>query len=181
MSGKLGPEVIGAGHSFERVLPDELVTFIARWEAWRPTRYADGTRKRETPAGPIGSTVWSIGYGHAEDGDNEPKIIPADMVLTKEQGLAILKADIAKKAHFIDVRVKVPLTTYQFGALTSLCFQYGNGRLDNSGLFHLLNAGNYVDAACEMLDLFTTTSGTIRKGLRFRRAAELAFFLTWKN
>jgi lysozyme len=171
---ELNTKAFGPGHSFERVFTPAFVLFVKRWEAFKGERYPDG--KRED-----GSTVWSIGYGHAEDGDNPPTKIPELLTLSEEEATAILIKDIKSKAHFIDVRVKVPVTTFQFEALTSFCFQYGNGRMDKTGIFPHLNAGDYEGAADIMLDLYKTRAGKPLRGLRFRRAAEVTWYLTRKD
>jgi GH24 family phage-related lysozyme (muramidase) len=167
-------DVFGAKHSFERVIRPSFLPHLKRSEAWRAKRYPDGKRAD-------GSIVYSICYGHKEDGDNPPFKITEDMEFTEEEGTAILIKDIERQAHYIDVRVKAPLTTYQFEGLSSLCFQYGLGRLDKTNLFPLLNAENYIDAFDLMLDLTTNTSGKVLKGLRFRRAAEVTHCLTQVN
>ena len=163
-------DVYGDGHSFERELVPDTWPLIKRWEDFSPIRYADGKLDD-------GQIVYSIAYGHAEYGDCAPFRIPADMVVTEAEGMEILKLDVARKAHFINVRVKVPITTYQFSALTSLAYQYGNGRLDKTQLFPLLNAGNHVDASCLMLDLNANTAGVVLRGLRVRRACEVEMFV----
>lgn len=170
----LNTKAFGLGHSFERIITPAFVLFVKRWEAFMPKRYPDGKRAD-------GSIVWSIGYGHAEDGDNPPTKIPEALTLTEEEATEILLKDIKSKAHFIDVRVKVLVTTYQFEALTSLCFQYGNGRLDKTGIFPHINTGDYEGAADLMLDLYKTRAGKPLRGLRFRRAAETTWFLTRKD
>lgn len=167
-------DVFGAKHSFERIIRPEFLPVLKRFEAWRPKRYPDGKRKD-------GSIVYSICYGHKEDGDNPPFKITEDMEFTEEEGTAILVKDVGRMAHYIDVRVKAPLTTYQFEALSSLCFQYGLGRLDKTELFPLLNAENYVDAFCLMATLTTDTTGKVLKGLVGRRSIEVAHFLTQVN
>lgn len=139
-----------------------------------PRRYADGKRKD-------GSTIYSIGFGHSEDGDNEPKKIPEDMVLTLEQAEAILAADIAIKARYVNARVTVPLTSFMFGALTSLVFQFGQGRVDAANtVIPLLNETNYIKAAVAMLALNKKRDGSELDGLTVRRASEVGFFFTKK-
>ncbi len=167
-------DVFGAKHSFERIIRPEFLPILKRSEAWRPKRYPDGKRKD-------GSIVYSICYGHKEDGDNPPFKITEDMEFTEEEGTEILIKDIGRQAHYIDVRVKAPMTTFQFEALSSLCFQYGLGRLDKTDLFPLLNSENYIDAGILMLDLAADTSGKVLRGLRFRRAIEVAHYLTQVN
>lgn len=166
--------VFGRGHSFDRVITPETVALIERWELFMPRRYADGQR-------PDGSTIWSIGFGHAEDGDNEPKKITEDIALTIEQAREILAADINVKARFVNTRVKTSLTTFQFGALTSLTFQYGQGRVDAANtVIPLLNDTNYIKAAVAMLALNKKRDGTDLDGLTVRRASEVGFFMTRK-
>jgi GH24 family phage-related lysozyme (muramidase) len=167
-------DVFGSKHSFERIIRPSFYPHLKRSEAWRAKRYPDGMRGD-------GSLVYSICYGHKEDGDNPPFKITEDMEFTEEEGTLILIRDINRQAHYIDVRVKAPLTTYQFEGLSSLCFQYGLGRLDKTNLFPLLNAENYIDAFDLMLDLTTNTSGKVLKGLRFRRASEVTHCLTQVN
>lgn len=167
-------DVYGAGHSFERKLEPNIWPLLKRWEGFRAKRYPDGKKAD-------GTIVYSIGYGHAEYGDNPPYIIPEDMVLTEEQASDILRADAARKAHFIDVRVTQLITTFQFSALTSLVYQYGNGRLDKTGLFPLLNDGNHVDASVLMLTLNADTRGKVLRGLSIRRACEVEMFVTQVN
>ncbi len=166
-------DVYGTGHSFARELVPEIWPFLKRWEGFRANRYQDGVRN--------GDPVYSIGYGHAEYGDTPPTTIPVDMTVTDEEATVFLKADAARKAHFIDVRVKVPITTYQFSALTSLAYQYGNGRLDNTQLFPILNTGNHVDASVLMLTLNATTAGKVLRGLSIRRACEVEMFVRQIN
>lgn len=163
----------GSGHSFDRAILPETVALIKRWELFKPRRYVDG--KRED-----GSPVWSIGWGHSEDGDIEPKKIPEDMVLTLEQADAILDKDIARKAHFVNVRVTAPVTSYMRGSLTSFVFQYGNGRVDNTPVIGLINEGEYIKAACAMLDRYDRQDGTLDDGLRLRRASEIGLYMTRK-
>lgn len=167
-------DVFGANHSFERAITADFVLFMKRWEGWRPTRYPDGKRAD-------GSIVYSICYGHKEDGDNPPFKITEDMKFTEEEGTSILVNDIKRQAHYINVRVKAKLTTFQFEALTSLCFQYGLGRLDKTGIFAHINSGDYDGAADLMLDLYKTQAGKPLRGLRFRRAAEVTWFITKKD
>jgi GH24 family phage-related lysozyme (muramidase) len=167
-------KVWGKGHSNELIITPETLAFVERWELFMPQRYEDGHRAD-------GSIIYSIGFGHAEDGDNEPKKIPADMVLTIEEARALLLKDIEIKARFVRTRVKVPISTYMFGAITSLVYQYGQGRVDKAaeaGLFlPALNAGQYVKAFCQMLQLDKKKDGSVHPGLTLRRASEVGFLM----
>jgi GH24 family phage-related lysozyme (muramidase) len=164
--------IFGTGHSFDRVILPETVALIERWELFMPTRYPDGKNAD-------GTVRYSIGFGHAEHGDHEPKIILNNMVLTIEQAREILTLDIATKARFVNTRIKVPLTNYMYGALVSLVYQSGQGRVDREGtIIPLLNEGNYVKAAVAMLAMNKKMDGTVIDGLTLRRATEVGFFMT---
>lgn len=166
--------VFGEGHSIERKTIPETVSLIERWELFIPNWYPDGTKEDE-------SILYSCCFGHAEGGDHDPKTMVPGQTFTIEEGREILANDIKTKSHWVDVRVKVPITTYMFGALTSLAFQYGQGRIDESGLvIPKLNEGKYVQAAIEMLQLNKTKAGDVLNGLTVRRACEIAFFMTKK-
>ncbi len=167
-------DIFGSKQSFERIIRPEFLPIPKRLEGWRPRRYPDGKHGDGTP-------IYSICYGHREGGDVAPFVITEDMEYTEEQGTELLMKDLKRQSHYIDVRVKVPVTTYQFEGLSSLCFQYGIGRLDKTELFPLLNAENYIDAFLLMLDLVTDTSGKVLKGLRFRRAIEVSHCMTQVN
>lgn len=171
-------EVFGTGHSFETIFIDDGYPFFERWELYRERRYKDGIRRRDTPEGPKGSIIWSIAFGHAEGGDVEPKIITADMRFTLEQARELLRKDIAKKFHFVKVRVKVPITTWMRCGITSFVYQYGNGRVDETGFFTILNEGRYTDAFEVMLESYYTQDGKPSKGHKFRRACEIALCFT---
>lgn len=203
----------GDGHSHERIITDDALnnktSGFKRWELFMSRRYPDGVRKRPTNAGGVGSIVWSIGYGHAEDGDNEPKVIPADMELTEAEASDLLRRDIEPKARWVNARIKVPLTTYMFASLTSLAYQFGQGRLDAAArgerpvynpdtaqidfaplivegerkfypIVDLLNDSKYVKAFRLMLDLNFGQDGKRRDGLALRRAAEVGYAMTRK-
>lgn len=174
-------KIFGTAHSFERLDIPETVSLVERWETFIPNWYEDGTRKRDTPAGPIGSIIWSCCFGHAEDGDNEPKIMTPGQTFTIEQGREILAKDMKIKARYVDTRVKVPITTFMRGGLTSCVFQYGQGRMDQEKVVPFLNEGKYTKAARAMLNLTKTTAGVDLDGLALRRACEVAFFMTQKN
>jgi len=174
-------KIFGIGHSFERVDIPETVPLVERWETFIDHWYEDGIRKRDTPAGPKGSIIWSCCFGHAEDGDNEPKIMKPGQTFTIEEGRILLALDMKIKARYVDARVSVPITTFMRGALTSLVFQYGQGRFDEENLIPILNEGKYTKFARSLLKLSKTTAGVDLDGLALRRACEVAFFMTQIN
>lgn len=165
-------EIYGDRHSNDLVIIQPGIEFLQRWEKFRAKPYPDGKREDE-------SIVWSAMYGHAEDGDNGPFKMTPDMNFTKTYGMRVLLADMNSKANYVRARVKVPITSYMFNAFISLAFQYGNGRVDKSGLWDILNGENYVDAGLFILTLNTYRDGTFSRGLQSRRACEHALYTTF--
>jgi lysozyme len=87
----------------------------------------------------------TIGWGHLiKPGESFPKTI------TREQATELFDADVAIAEKSVTRLVLVPLTQGQFDALVDFVFNLGQGRLANSTLLRLLNAGNYDNAAIEL-------------------------------
>jgi len=108
----------------------------------------------------------TIGYGH--------RLLPHESYpdgITETQARQILSNDVETSAQAVQRLVKVPLTQGQFDALTSFCFNLGEGRLASSTLLKALNAGRY-DAAREQLLRWDIAAGEICPGLKARREAE---------
>lgn len=133
---------------------------------------------------------WTIGFGHLVQ-PNEmalyvgtPITIKGEprggIIITKEQGEAILRKDIAWAEKLVRDYVKVPLTQEQFDGLASFAFNVGPGRkgvkdgfivLKNGNtptFLKKLNAGDYKGAAASMKQW---TNGGV-PGLVARRAEE---------
>ncbi len=119
----------------------------------------------------------TIGYGH--------KLNPGEADLykngiTKEQALALLKQDVAKAELAVNQLVFVPLSQSQFDALVSFTFNVGRTNFANSTLLKLLNNGNYVGAAEQLLRWnIVTVDGQkiVSKGLVNRRFSERCLFI----
>jgi GH24 family phage-related lysozyme (muramidase) len=179
-------KVWGNGHVNDRVITPATLAFLERWELFMPKRYNDGTWRVDFPPHrKKGDIRWSIGFGHTEGGDHEPIIIPEDMELTLAEARELLLKDVSVKARWVDRRVplSISLTTYMYGALVSLVYQYGQGRVDKAIiekgwlLPHLLR-GQYVAAFCDLLKFDTKQDGTVHPGLTLRRASEVGFLMT---
>lgn len=113
--------------------------------------------------------VWTIGYGstlNVKEGD----------VITKEQAVGRLKADVSHSENIVIKRVEVILNSNQFSALVSLVFNIGSGAFARSTLLKLLNDGDYSGASSEFLK-WRLSKGKILAGLVKRRAAERELFL----
>lgn len=166
----------GEGHSFERIIIPEAEAFIERWEQYRANWYEDGIDKKGNP-------VYSIGLGHAEHGDNWP-FTRADVdELTLAQARNICFQDMTVKARYIDKHLAdIPLTTFQYGALVSLVYQQGQGRLDeNPILFNVLKKQEYAVAIPYWLTYVRDSKWQHRDGLLGRRASEVGLYMTRKD
>jgi len=138
------------------LVSDEWKLLVTSFEGLRLEAYQDS----------VG--VWTIGYGHTlgvTEGDT----------ITKERALELLYKDVARFEATVNRDVIVPLTQYQFDALTSFTFNLGGGNLRSSDLLEYLNLGNYSAAANEF-ERWVYAGGKKLEGLVKRRKAEAALF-----
>jgi len=112
--------------------------------------------------------VWTIGYGHTA------AVRPGDRV-TAEQGLALLRADVAGAEAAVARAARVPLAQGQFDALVSFAFNLGAAALAGSTLLRRLNAGDAAGAAAEF-PKWCHAGTAVLPGLVTRRARERALF-----
>ena len=112
--------------------------------------------------------VLTIGYGSTGG-------ITEGQTITQEQADAMLIDDLSAAAEQVTALVMVPLTHGQFDSLCDFVFNLGAGRLRESTLLRLLNAGQYA-AAAEQFHLWVMAGGHPLPGLVTRRAAERAMF-----
>jgi lysozyme len=122
-------------HSAKKLsVSQNLISFIANEEKFRPQVYLDQAGRP------------TIGYGHLlKRNEKFPKGI------TEKQAREILKQDYKIAEKVVQSKVTVPLTQYQFDALTTLIFNIGEGNFGNSTLLRVLNRGKYQDAADQFL------------------------------
>lgn len=138
---------------------DRGVELIARYEGCRLDAY-------KCPAG-----VWTIGYGHTagvKEGDKLP---------SQEAAKALLKKDLEKYGGYVNDCVRkglitFPLSQNQFDALTSFCYNCGNGNLQK------LVSGRDAATVAEKLLLYNKGGGKVLAGLQRRREEERALFLS---
>lgn len=115
---------------------------------------------------------WTIGYGHL--------ILPDESFsapITESQADALLRQDLGISEKGVNQYVIVPLTQNQFDALVSFTFNLGVGNLKSSTLLRVLNAGQYQDAAEQILR-WDKAGGKQVAGLTRRRVAERALFIS---
>ena len=114
--------------------------------------------------------VPTIGYGHT-------KTTYMGMKITEAGATELLKSDLAWVEAVVNKEVKVPLTQPQYDALCSFVFNLGGTNFKRSTLLKLLNAGDYVGAA-EQLLRWDKQGTKVLRGLTRRREAERALFLS---
>lgn len=135
--------------------------FIASHEGWRSAAYKDA------------AGYWTIGYGH--------KIVSGDgfnprSVINVEQGMALLRRDVASVEKCLSESVRVPLNQSQYDALVSFVYNIGCGAFKSSTLLRELNAGNYPRAA-DQFGAWVYAGGRVQTALAQRRASEKQLFL----
>lgn len=121
------------------------------------------------------ANVWTIGIGHTGTVNGKP--ITADMTITELMAETLLAIDLQKFENAINTKVKKPLTQNEFDALVSFVFNNGIGAFANSTMLKLLNQGNF-ELAAKQFDRWIYAKGKVLNGLKKRRAAEKALFLT---
>jgi len=140
-------------------ISDKGVELIAKYEGCRLEAYL-------CPAG-----VWTIGYGHTA-GVEKGQTLPS-----KEAAKALLKEDLKKYGGYVNDCVRkgligFQLTQNQFDALTSFCYNCGNGSLRK------LVTGRSAAEVADKLLLYNKGGGKVLPGLTKRREEERAVFLS---
>ncbi len=115
----------------------------------------------------------TIGYGHRLR--QHPETFPKG--INEEQATGILRSDVQDAEQTVLRLVKVSLAQGQFDALVDFVFNLGSGRLAESTLLKVLNAGDY-DAAAQQLLLWDHSGTQEIAALKTRREAEFAL---WHN
>lgn len=119
-----------------------------------------------------GHLTWGI--GETEDVDPNGTISYDEAV---ERFLRRLERDYG---HWVGKKVKVPLTQYEYDALTCWTYNLGVGSLSNSTMLKKLNQGDYEGAAEEILKWNKARVNgklTVLAGLTRRRRAEREMFI----
>lgn len=154
-----GPQPAAPG---EMYISDRGVELVAKFEGCRLEAY-------KCPAG-----VWTIGYGHTAG------VNPGDRINSQEEAKALLKKDLEKYGGYVNDCVKkglisFALTQNQFDALTSFCYNCGNGNLQK------LVSGRNAAVIAEKLPAYNKGGGKVLPGLVRRREEEKALFLEPDN
>ena len=128
---------------------------IKRFEGFRARAYRD-------------VNGWSVGYGHVVQ-PGEPRHV------TEPQASRKLSDDIVLREQVVAKLVRVPLTTSQKAALTSLIYNIGEGAFRHSALLKKLNQRDYTGARKEFVH-WNRAGGKVLPSLTARRRAEAALF-----
>jgi lysozyme len=139
-------------------LSPESVALLKHFEGYRSRVYLDA----------VGFPT--VGYGHRL---LHPDSFPNG--LDEPQALDILVHDVRDAEQAVKRLVKVTLTQGQFDALVDFVFNLGQGKLAASTLLKDLNAGQYEDAAAQLLR-WDHAGAKENSNLKERRAAE---FRVW--
>jgi len=150
--------VQAAADGGKMTISDRGVELIAKYEGCRLEAY-------KCPAG-----VWTIGYGHTE-GVNQGDRLPS-----QEAAKLLLKEDLKKYGGYVNDCVSKGMIVFrlnqnQFDALTSFCYNCGNGNLNR-----LVSGRNAAEIADKMLE-YNKGGGKVLEGLVRRRKEERALFM----
>lgn len=111
---------------------------------------------------------YTIGWGHYGPD------VKAGMTITQAQADSMLVSDLAKYEAYVNDPVYVPVTAWlsqnQFDALTSFCYNCGNGSLKK------LCVGRTITEIAQNITKYNKGGGNVLAGLVRRRKAELDLF-----
>lgn len=145
-----------------KAIPQSVMDLIKKHEGWRATVYLDAAGKK------------TIGYGHL--------ILPGETFtrITKEQGEALLQADMARIWNAIKGNITRPISDNQKAAIMCFAFNVGASAFNNSTLLKKLNAGDTAGAAAEFMKWNKITVAGVKQesqGLTNRRKSEQTLFM----
>lgn len=138
--------------------PQAGLALIQAFEGFSPAVYT-------CPAGKL-----TVGWGHVVKMTD--RIVPP---ITRDQGLALLRADLAPIEAFLAQAVPTA-TQGQFDACASLAYNIGLGAFRKSTLLARFRAGDIPGAAAQFAR-WVNSNGKPLPGLIRRRKAEMAMFL----
>lgn len=146
------------------------IALIKKWESFFPRAYKDAVK------------VWTIGWGSITD-ESLGIFVKEGMGIDRATGERWLRLELAAKEAAIYKLLRVPVTQYQFDALSSFTYNVGVGNLKSSTLLKRLNAGAYNEVPAQLMrwtraqDRETKEWKTLR-GLYNRRVDEAKM---WNN
>lgn len=111
--------------------------------------------------------VWTIGYGHTG-----PEVIKG-LVWNPDEADQVFNNDLQQRVYPLWDFVTENISSNQWSALCSLCFNVGLTAVKNSNTLRLVNEGK--DPSVEWLG-FSHVNGVPNAGLLRRRQAELELY-----
>ena len=180
------PVVFGKGHTYDRVMTDDGMTKIRRWETFQPKKYPDGVDVNGKPQ-------WAICYGHSGKTGvwpSQQEIAEGELEFTEPQGSLILQQDLAVEfVPRLDRLIDCNITTHMFNGVAVFAFNVGVTRFRRTLVLENLNKGKYIAACAAFLvdpqgqslnNRQRNAEGIleVRNGLTCRRADEMSLFLT---
>lgn len=121
--------------------------------------------------------IWTIGYGSTKDPYTGIAVKQGDQI-SKATALAWLQKEIEQRQVAIRKLVKVPITSNQLAAITSLAYNIGLGAFQRSTLLRLLNSKAPVQEIADQFLRWNKVNGQVIKGLTKRRELERELFLS---
>jgi lysozyme len=148
--------MLAPGPAADMYPSDELRDMLKSREALRLERYN------------LGDGGWTIGYGHWESDINK---VPAR--ITRDDAEALFDRDLYERAvKWVRLYVSVPVTQYQFDALTHVAFN-----MSPKGFKRFADAVNAGDGIDQIADASVYwVSSNFQNGIRARRAQEVALY-----
>ena len=144
---------------------EDCVDLVKYYEGFRANAYRD-------PGS--GNQPITIGYGTTRI--NGKKVQLGD-VITEPRADHLMRKQLDNEYGAAVRRYcKVPLTQYEFDALSSLCYNIGPGNFKSSTLLRKVNSKDYIGAANRFGD-WNKSKGVVMRGLVKRRAKEAKLFL----
>ncbi len=136
---------------------EACVEIVQFFEGFEPDAYRD----------PVG--IVTIGFGETEN------VKMGDTITLEEASAHLIKRLEEDYGYYVTSYVKVPLTQYEYDALTCFSYNLGVGALKRSTLLKLLNKGLYEEASDEF-PKWSKAGGRTLKGLFRRRIGEELMF-----
>ena len=112
--------------------------------------------------------IWTIGYGHTAG-------VHPGQIITQQQAVDYLAADIQSAVHCVNEAVTVQLAQPQFDSLVDFAFNVGAANFRHSTLFRDVNEGRFPEALAQF-NLWDHCGGVVNAGLLRRRKAEASEF-----
>jgi lysozyme len=120
--------------------------------------------------------IWTIGYGSTKNPYTGVIVKEGDRI-SKEAALDWLNKDIAQRQIALKKLIKVPITSNQLSALTSLAYNIGLGAFQGSTLLRLLNQKAPIKQVADQFLRWNKVNRVEIKGLTNRRILERQLFL----